>query len=82
MMSPSGWKHGRIVGRLHGLLWNYVSHHNLGEVFGAETGFWICRNPDTVRAPEVVLSGDDFLEGEDVVPGFQCKLSEVFRPLD
>lgn len=55
MMSPSGWRHGEIVGNLHGLLWHFISQHDLGSIFGAETGFLISRDPDTVRAPDIAF---------------------------
>lgn len=53
MMSPSGWRHGDIVGRLHVILGKYILEHDLGMIVGAETGFLLARNPDTVRAPDV-----------------------------
>src|SRR5206468_12011006 len=34
---------------------HFVRTRQLGEVFGAETGFTIARNPDTVRAPDVAF---------------------------
>lgn len=55
MMSPSGWRHGEIVGNLHGMLWQHVRRYRLGKLFGAETGFLIKRDPDTVRAPDIAL---------------------------
>ena len=55
MMSPSGWPHGKVVGNLHGLLWRHIREHDLGLLFGAETGFLIARNPDTVRAPDIAF---------------------------
>jgi Uma2 family endonuclease len=55
MMSPSGWRHGDIVGRLHAVLGHYIVQNNLGMVMGAETGFLLARNPDTVRAPDVAF---------------------------
>ncbi len=51
-MSPSGWPHGIVVGRLHNRLGSFIEEHDLGLVFGAETGFLITRDPDTVRAPD------------------------------
>jgi Uma2 family endonuclease len=150
-MSPSGSEHGAIVVNMTVLLAQHVKANNLGIVFGAETGFKIAENPDTVLAPDVafisrehipesgipkkywpgapdlaveVLSpGDtareveakvgqwlaagarlvwtinprrksvtvhrtskdastffetDELDGEDVVPGFRCRVSEIF----
>ncbi len=55
MMTPAGFEHGRIVGRLHGRLINFVEQHGLGVVTGAETGFQIGHDPDTVRAPDVAF---------------------------
>jgi len=133
------------------LLGQHVKSNNLGVCFGAETGFKIASDPDTVRAPDVAfvrrekipesgitkkfwpgapdlavevpspgdtyaeveekvedwlaagaravwivnpkrrsvsvyrsmtdvtrLSDADELEGVDVVPGFRCKVSEIF----
>jgi Uma2 family endonuclease len=54
-MSPSGSEHGVIVVNITLLLAQYVKAKNLGLVFGAETGFRIEENPDTVRAPDVAF---------------------------
>lgn len=153
MMSPAGWEHGEIVMRISGILWEYIRPRELGRLFGAETGFILSRNPDTVRAPDVafiarenlprqkptgafwpgapdlavevlfpsdrtgevdeknrawifggvrmvwvidpeahtvtvyrsptnvkVLTADDVLNGEDVVPGFLSRVAEIFPP--
>jgi Uma2 family endonuclease len=55
VMSPSGWPHGKVVGRLHTRLGLHVERHDLGLVFGAETGFRLSSNPDTVRAPDIAF---------------------------
>lgn len=55
MMSPAGFQHGRIAGRIHGRLIHFVESRELGVVASAETGFCIGRNPDTVRAPDVAF---------------------------
>src|SRR4029078_10169133 len=52
-MSPSGHTHGRIIVRLSSPLAQFVWDNDLGEVFGAETGFKLSSNPDTVLAPDV-----------------------------
>ena len=52
MMNPAGSEHGRIVGKLTCLLGNHVMANGLGTFFGAETGFILSREPDTVRAPD------------------------------
>jgi Uma2 family endonuclease len=150
-MSPSGTEHGAVIFNLSGLLAPHLKANNLGQGFGAETGFKIASDPDTVRAPdiafvrreripptgipqnfwpiapdlvvEVVSPGDTFqevedkvgqwlaagtsavwvvnpkqrsvsvyrsatdvmrlseadeLEGREVVPGFRCKVAEIF----
>ena len=59
MMSPAGSEHGLITTNIHGPLWSYVSRTGLGRVFGAETGFHIAHNPDTVRAPDVAFVTTD-----------------------
>ena len=54
-MSPSGSEHGAIVVNITGLLWQHVKSKRLGVCFGAETGFKIESDPDTVRAPDVAF---------------------------
>jgi Uma2 family endonuclease len=55
MMSPAGEEHGSITARVTIRLGAFVLERRLGRVFGAETGFVIGRNPDTVRAPDVAF---------------------------
>jgi Uma2 family endonuclease len=61
MMSPAGAEHGRIVGNLTILLGNFAKSHKQGRIMGAETGFIIRRDPDTVRAPDVAFIRADRL---------------------
>ena len=150
-MPPAGARHGSSAMRVGILLGAYVNANQLGEVFAAETGFILRRDPDTVRAPDAsfvandrlpegqlplsflelapdlavevvspgdtarevqdkvedwlragtrlvwtvypatrsvnvyrsledvrVLSEDDTLEGDQVIPGFACKVRELF----
>jgi Uma2 family endonuclease len=150
-MSPAGTEHGAIVFNLSGLLAPHLKANNLGQGFGAETGFKLASDPDTVRAADIAfvrreripetgipenfwetfpdlavevvspgdryaeveqkigdwlaagasavwivnpkqksvavyrsmtdvthLSEDDELDGGEVVPGFRCKVSEIF----
>ena len=51
-MEPAGALHGVVAARIGQLLSNHVRAHRLGEVFGAETGFQLESDPDTVRAPD------------------------------
>jgi len=150
-MSPSGSAHGVVVVNVTLLLGVHVKTNNLGTCSGAETGFKIASDPDTVRAPDLAfvrrervpegdapksfftgapdlavevlspgdsyteveekveqwlaagaravwvlnpkrrgvsvyrsmtdvthLSEEDELDGGEVVPGFRCKVSEIF----
>lgn len=74
-VSPTGRQHGRVTLLFGWRLAELVQTHALGEVYAAETGFILARDPDTVRAPDIsfvrrnrlpssVDSGDDdgFLE--------------------
>ena len=54
-MSPSGSEHGAIIINISVLLAYYVRSKKLGVCFGAETGFKIASDPDTVRAPDVAF---------------------------
>ena len=63
-MPPAGGLHGSIASRLDHRVRSHVEAHGLGEVFGAETGFYIARNPDVVRAPDVAfVAAGRFLGG-------------------
>jgi len=53
MMTPAGFEHGCIVVAITSPLGHFVKQNALGRVTGAETGFQISSNPDTVRAPDV-----------------------------
>ncbi len=55
MMSPSGFTHGLIVANITYLLEKFNRTKTLGRITGAETGFIICHNPDSVRAPDVAF---------------------------
>jgi len=55
MMTPAGFTHGRIAGRIAVRLGSYVETHALGVVTTAEAGFQIGHDPDTVRAPDVAF---------------------------
>lgn len=56
----------------------------MGEVFGAETGFWIGRDPDTVRAPDVAFIARENLPekapDEAFWPGAPDLAVEVLSP--
>lgn len=71
-MEPTGFLHGRVSIRVGRLLDEHVSAHGLGVVVGAETGFVLAHDPDTVRAPDAA-----FVRAERVTPG---ALPETYWP--
>lgn len=60
-MAPAGFEHGIIIARLTWRLGRHVEMHQLGVVCGAETGFKISSNPDTVRAPDIAFVSSERL---------------------
>ncbi len=54
-MSPTNALHGVLANELSRLIGNHVRAHKLGQVFAAETGFTLFRNPDTTLAPDVAF---------------------------
>jgi Uma2 family endonuclease len=54
-MTPSGGEHGVITARLARLVDSFASERGLGLVFGAEAGFRLTTDPDTVRAPDLAF---------------------------
>ncbi len=54
-MSGAGWWHGAVAAEIGALLHGHVRTNRLGMVFGAETGFWLERDPDTVRCPDAAF---------------------------
>ncbi len=52
-MSPAGGEHGAVIWNLSGLLAPHVKV--IGQGFGAETGFKIASDPDTVRAADIAF---------------------------
>ena len=86
VMSPSGYPHGRITARLTAPLTQFVLDHELGEVSGAETGFKLTLNPDTVLAPDIAFISKERLEEvgepEGYWPGPPDLAVEVLSPGD
>ena len=56
MMIPAGDEHGRITVTLTCAVGNHVMSRQLGILHGAETGFVLSRDPDTVRAPDLAFT--------------------------
>src|SRR5437868_2820435 len=58
-MSPSNARHGVLSAFVCLVIAQHVRARKLGRVFGAETGFKISSDPDTVRSPDVAFVADD-----------------------
>jgi Uma2 family endonuclease len=54
-MSPAGSEHGAVVFNASLLIGQHIKSNNLGQGFGAETGFKIASDPDTVRAADIAF---------------------------
>ena len=52
---PPGIYHGKIAAKLAVIVGSFVYAHDLGDIFGQDTGFKIQSNPDTVRAPDLAF---------------------------
>ncbi|MEX2140250.1 MAG: Uma2 family endonuclease [Pirellulales bacterium] len=85
MMSPVKSPHGIVTLTVGAILHGYVRKKRLGVVFGAETGFYIERNPDTVRAPDVGFVHKHRLKRplpDGFYPGAPDLAVEVLSPSD
>jgi Uma2 family endonuclease len=54
-MTPAGFEHGVTIVDITEPLSRFVRENRLGVVSGAETGFRLESDPDTVRAPDVAF---------------------------
>ncbi len=86
MMSPGGAEHGRIIINVTGPLFTFLKQQQqLGVLYGAETGFRIAHDPDTVRAPDVAFVRADRIPAAPVkgfFPGPPDLAVEVLSPDD
>ncbi len=69
-MPPAGGRHGSVAMRIGILLGAHVMANQMGEVFAAETGYILRRNPDTVRAPDASFIAKDRLPPGELPPGY------------
>ena len=69
-MPPAGFEHGICAAEIGSRLNVHVKTHQLGYVCGAETGFKIAQNPDTVRAPDAAFVRQASIERQGIVKGY------------
>ncbi len=69
-MAPTGYPHGRSTGRVSFRISAHVFAAGLGDVLGAETGFRIARDPDTVLAPDVAFVRADRVPADTTSQAF------------
>ncbi len=69
-MTPAGYTHGKIALFIGAALLAFVRQNRLGEVYGAETGFILSRNPDTVRAPDAAFVSNERVARQKRREGF------------
>jgi len=85
-MSPAGSEHGAIIINITVLLGQHVKSNKLGVCFGAETGFKIATDPDTVRAPDLAFISRERIPESDIPkkfwPGAPDLAVEVLSPGD
>jgi Uma2 family endonuclease len=68
-MPPPGIVHGRRASRIAWLLEGFVQQNDLGIVC-VESGFYIERDPDTVRGPDVMFFSRDRLDPDAEIEGY------------
>ena len=86
-MEPAGALHGAVAAAICELLRTHVRARGLGTVFGAETGYVLEKDPDTVRAPDASFVTRERIEAlggipSEYFPGPPDLAFEVTSPRD
>jgi Uma2 family endonuclease len=76
-MPPAGGEHGLVALEASFVIRGYVGPRGLGYVFAAETGFFLERNPDHVRAPDVAFIAADRLRGKSPPRGYMDLIPDM-----
>ena len=69
-MAPAGAYHGKLSISVALSLGNHAKAHNLGEVFGADTGFRIGSDPDHVLSPDAAFVRQERIAAVGLVDGY------------
>jgi Uma2 family endonuclease len=75
-MVPPGGDHGERALRIARLLDEFVEIHALGRV-GVESGFYLARNPDTVRGPDAFFISKERLPLDVAVEGYYTVVPDL-----
>jgi Uma2 family endonuclease len=70
VMCAAGFEHGHVAMIAGSLLTVHVQATGSGVTLGAETGFVLARDPDTVRAPDAAFVSNARAEAVGPTPGF------------
>lgn len=86
-VSPAGQKHGLVLARIIHLLVRHVDRRKLGRVLSGDTGYWVSRAPDSVRAPDAAFLSHATLEKAEKDDGTYFAVApdlavEVMSPRD
>lgn len=82
-MSPSGATHSHIALYIGAHLLMFVRSRRLGRAYGADGGFLIRRDPDTILAPDAAfVRAERVVESESYFPGPPDLAVEVISPND
>ena len=69
-MPPSGSEHSEGTNWIGRVVGTFIVEKNLGRSLGAEAGFIIARDPDTVRAPDFAFVRKERVPGGRLPKGF------------
>ena len=67
---PTGHEHGRIVVNLVVEMKNFVKPRKLGTLTAPDSGVWLERDPDTVRAPDIAFFSAEKMPPATRVSGY------------
>ena len=82
VMSPSGGRHGVIVGNVFAELDAFVRQRGLGLCFAENTGFELSGLLDTVRSPDAAFVSRERLPAEGIGPGWIRATQELRQTAD
>jgi Uma2 family endonuclease len=76
-LAPAGEEHGIIELNIASIVRQYVKEKKLGVVSGAETGYKLSSDPDTVRAPDVAFKSNERLSKGGITKGYSTIMPDL-----